>query len=150
MLIEPADHALGRSRGGLGTKIHQLSDGNGRPMVLLIGPGHAGDSPMFPVVMRSLSVPRLGPGRPRTRLRAVLGDKDYSSKANRALLRARGIEAVIAEPDCSPATPHHAGRARVSGQLATGPRILWRRRGVSSRVPHMYASTGFMKPWSLR
>src|SRR5262245_58321226 len=26
---EPADHALGRSRGGFGTKLHLVSDGNG-------------------------------------------------------------------------------------------------------------------------
>ena len=44
-------------------------------------------------------MPRIGPGRARTRPGAVLGDKAYSSKANRALLRSRGIEAVIAEPD---------------------------------------------------
>lgn len=33
---EPADHAIGRSRGGLTTKIHALVDGNGRPLVLLV------------------------------------------------------------------------------------------------------------------
>nr|WP_280923650.1 IS5 family transposase [Rhodococcus sp. PvR099] len=99
MRTEPADHALGRSRGGLGTKIHQLSDGNGRPLVLLIGPGQAGDSPVFPLLMKELSMPRIGPGRARTRPNAVLGDKAYSSKTNRTLLHARGIEAVIAEPD---------------------------------------------------
>ncbi|WP_420030257.1 IS5 family transposase [Rhodococcus maanshanensis] len=96
---EPTDHALGRSRGGLGTKIHQLSDGKGWPLVLLIGPGQAGDSPVFPLLMKELSVPRLGLGRPRTRPEAVLGDKAYSLKVNRTLLRTRGIEAVIAEPD---------------------------------------------------
>ena len=54
LLAEPADHALGRSRGGLSTKIHQLADGHGRPLVLLIGPGQAGDAPMFPHVMAHL------------------------------------------------------------------------------------------------
>ena len=54
---------------------------------------------MFPILMDALSVRRLGRGRPRTRPDAVLGDKAYSSKSNRALLRSRGIEAVIAEPD---------------------------------------------------
>lgn len=96
---EPADHAVGRSPGGLGTKIHQLSDGNGRPLVLLIGPGQARDSPVFPLLMKELSVARIGPGRARTRPDAVLGDKAYSSKANRAHLRSRGIEAVISEPN---------------------------------------------------
>jgi hypothetical protein len=31
---EPTDHALGRSRGGVSTKIHQLVDGRGRPLVI--------------------------------------------------------------------------------------------------------------------
>ncbi|BCN58356.1 transposase [Prescottella equi] len=53
---------------------------------------------MFPILMNALSVPRVVRGRPRIRLDAVPGNKAYSSKANRAL-RARGIEAVIAEPD---------------------------------------------------
>jgi hypothetical protein len=29
---EPADHALGRSRGGFSTKIHVLCDGHGHPL----------------------------------------------------------------------------------------------------------------------
>ncbi len=36
-------------------------------------------------------------GRPRTRPDAVAGDKAYSSRANRAHLRQRGIKAVIPE-----------------------------------------------------
>ena len=31
----------------MSTKIHQLVDGNGLPLVALITPGPAGDSPMF-------------------------------------------------------------------------------------------------------
>lgn len=38
-------------------------------------------------------------GRPRTRPDAVRGDKAYSSRAIRSHLRARGIKAVIPEPD---------------------------------------------------
>ena len=44
---EPLDHALGRSRGGLSTKIHQLVDGRGRPLVIGVTAGQAGDSPML-------------------------------------------------------------------------------------------------------
>jgi transposase len=40
-------------------------------------------------------VPRTGPGRPRTRPNRVLADRAYSSKANRDLLRRRGIRATI-------------------------------------------------------
>jgi len=81
----------------LTTKIHQLCDGQGLPLVVLIGPGQAHDSPMFEVLMARLRVPRAGRGRPRTRPQAVLGDRAYSSRANRAHLRARGICAVIPE-----------------------------------------------------
>lgn len=95
---EPADHGLGRSRGGLSTKIHHLCDGHGLPLVVLVGPGHAHDSPMFQPLMDQLRVPRPGPGRPRTRPTAVLGDKAYSSRATRAHLRSRGISVVIPEP----------------------------------------------------
>jgi putative transposase len=53
---------------------------------------------MFPVLLEHLRVVRAGRGRPRTRPDRVRGDKAYSSRANRALLRRRGIKAVIAEP----------------------------------------------------
>jgi transposase len=98
LFAEPPDHAIGRSRGGLSTKIHHACDGKGRPLAMILGPGQGGDSPMFPVVMEAVRVPRLGGGRARTRPDAVMGDKAYSSRANRALLRGRGIKAVIPEP----------------------------------------------------
>ncbi|WP_347125461.1 IS5 family transposase [Microbacterium sp. SY138] len=98
LMLEPPDHGIGRSRGGLSTKIHQLVDGNGLPLVTLITPGQAGDSPMFLPLMAQLRVAR-EKGRTRTRPDAVLGDKAYSSRAIRGHLRARGIKAVIPEPD---------------------------------------------------
>lgn len=75
-----------------------MCDGKGRPIVLLVGPGQAHDSPMFSLLLDGIHVPRLGSGRPRTRPDRVLADKAYSSRGNRALLRSRGITAVIAEP----------------------------------------------------
>ncbi|WP_155947526.1 IS5 family transposase [Microbacterium marinum] len=95
---EPPDHGIGRSRGGLSTKIHQLVDGNGLPLVTLITPGQAGDSPMFLPLMAQLRVGR-DVGRPRTRPDSVRADKAYSSRAIRGHLRSRGIRAVIPEPD---------------------------------------------------
>jgi len=59
---------------------------------------------MFPLLLEALSVPRAGPGRPRTRPERVLGDKAYSSKGNRQLLRSRRITAVIPEPATRSAT----------------------------------------------
>ncbi len=53
---------------------------------------------MLKFLLADLAVDRLGPGRPRTRPDAVLGDKAYSSRANRDLLRSRGIKTVIPQP----------------------------------------------------
>jgi len=49
-------------------------------------------------LLQHLRVTRCGPGRPRTTPDAVLGDKAYSARAHRRLLRSRGITAVIPEP----------------------------------------------------
>ncbi len=73
-------------------------DGTGLPLVTLLTPGQAGDSPMFAPLMSHLRVGR-PVGRPRTRPDAVRADKAYSSRAIRAHLRTRGIKAVIPEPD---------------------------------------------------
>lgn len=53
---------------------------------------------MLPRLLEQLRVARRGPGRPRTTPTALRGDKAYSSRGHRALLRARGIIAVIPEP----------------------------------------------------
>ena len=58
-------------------------------------PGQHGDCPQFIPLMDQLAIGRQGKGRPRTRPAAALGDKAYSSAANRAYLRKRGIKAVI-------------------------------------------------------
>ena len=81
----------------MSTKIHQLVDGNGLPLVTVITPGQAGDSPMLLPMLEQLQVAR-PVGRPRTRPDAVRGDKAYSSRAIRKHLRGRGIKAVIPEP----------------------------------------------------
>lgn len=112
--VEPADHAIGRSRGGLSTKIHHLVDGRGLPLVVLVGAGQAGDSPMFPILMEHLRVTRRGPGRPRSRPDRVRADKAYSSRAIRAHLRERGIIAVIPEP--SDQRGHRARRGSRGGR----------------------------------
>ena len=44
---EPPDHALGRSRGGLTTKVHALSDLTCTPVLALLTAGQAGDNPML-------------------------------------------------------------------------------------------------------
>jgi transposase len=92
---EPPDHALGRYRGGWTTKIHLACEQGGRPLAALLTAGQRGDSPQFIPVLEAIRVPRLGPGRPRTRPDRALADKAYSSRANRAYLRRRKIAATI-------------------------------------------------------
>ena len=93
--VEPDDHALGRSRGGRTTKVHLACEQGRKALSLLLTAGQRGDSPQFVPVLRRVRVPRLGPGRPRTRPDRVLADKAYASRFNRAWLRRRGIRATI-------------------------------------------------------
>ena len=97
MAAEPADHGLGRSRGGLSAKIHLACEQRQKPLSILITAGQRGDSPQFQAVVDRIRVPRLGPGRPRTRPDRVLADKAYGSRANRAYLRRRAIACTIPE-----------------------------------------------------
>jgi len=94
---EPGDHGLGRSRGGLTTKVHLACEQGQKPLSVVITAGQRGDSPQFQAVLERIAVPRPGRGRPRTRPRRVLGDKAYGSAANRAYLRRRGIRCTIPE-----------------------------------------------------
>ncbi|MEE1619321.1 IS5 family transposase [Brachybacterium sp. J153] len=127
---EPPDHAVGRSRGGLSTKIHQLVDGHGLPLVALLTAGQARDSPMFLPLMAHLRVAR-PLGRPRTRPDAVRGDKAYSSRAIRGHLRSRGIKAVIPEP--SDQQGHRKRRGSRGGRPVGLDAADYRNRNVIER-----------------
>ncbi|MFF4054156.1 IS5 family transposase [Streptomyces chartreusis] len=89
------DHGLGRSRGGLTTKLHLAVEQGQKPMSIVITAGQRGDSPQFEVVLNKVRVPRLGPGRPRTRPDRVRADRAYASRKNRGYLRRRGIRCTI-------------------------------------------------------
>ncbi|MCP9211480.1 IS5 family transposase [Streptomyces sp. NEAU-Y11] len=93
--IEPDDHGLGRSRGGLTTKLHLAVEQGQRPMSHVITAGQRGDSPQFEPVLKKVRVARPGSGRPRTRPDRVRADKAYASRKNRAYLRRRGIRCTI-------------------------------------------------------
>ncbi len=94
---EPDDHALGRSRGGNGTKFHLASDANGVPLAVEVSAGQAHESKSFVDVLDAVRIPGLGPGRPRKRPSAIAGDKGYSYEWIRDWLRVRGVERVIAQ-----------------------------------------------------
>jgi transposase len=128
---EPGDYALGRSRGGLSTKIHAAVDGRGRPLVILLTPGQAGDAPMMLPLLAGLRVGR-PLGRPRTRPDRVLADKAYSLRAIRAHLRARGIGSVIPVPDDQKA--HRRRRGSSGGRAVSYDKNAYRGRIVIERA----------------
>ncbi|MFF9914834.1 IS5 family transposase [Streptomyces sp. NPDC013457] len=92
------NHGLGRSRGGLTSKIHLAVEQGQKPLSVVITAGQRGDSPQFEPVLEAIRVPRLGLGRPRKRPDRVRADRAYDSRSNRSYLRRRGIRATIPVP----------------------------------------------------
>lgn len=123
---EPADHGLGRSRGGLTTKLHLACEQDRKPLSVVITAGQRGDSPQFEAVLEQIRVPRQGPGRPRTRPDRVLADKAYSSKSNRAYLRRRGIKATI--PDKKDQAANRRTKGPKGGRPPTFDPQLYKQR----------------------
>ncbi|WP_406351337.1 IS5 family transposase [Streptomyces sp. NBC_01635] len=128
---EPDDQALGRSRGGLTTKIHLACDGRGRPLALLITPGQRHDGVCAQPLLNGIRVPRLGPGRPRCRPDHVIADKAYSSRGFRAYLRRRGIGHTI--PEKSDQQRHRHNRGRQGGRPPAFDRGTYSRRNTVER-----------------
>lgn len=113
--MEPAHHGLGRSRGGLTTKLHLAVEQRQKPMSIVITPGQWGDSPQFQTVLGRIRVPRpSGRGRPRSRPDVVRADKAYSSRGNRSYLRRRGIRATI--PIKADQAAHRLKKGRAGGR----------------------------------
>jgi len=126
-----AGQALGRSRGGLTTKVHLACDGRGLPLAVLVTPGNVNDSAAFGTVLNAVRVPRTGAGRPRRRPDAVVADKAYSSRAIRESLRRRGIRAVI--PERADQKVNRVRRGRAGGRPPAFDRDLYKARNVVER-----------------
>ncbi|WP_165960226.1 transposase [Actinocrispum wychmicini] len=107
---------LGRSPGGLSTKIHLAVDGRGLPTRAIVTPGQAGDNPQLPSLLdgirvrrrwsrsawstgrtRCPAVSRVGPGHLRTRPDTVVADKAYPHPSTRRALRERGFRFTCPE-----------------------------------------------------
>jgi transposase len=97
-VAHPPEEALGRSRGGLTTKLHLACDGRGRPLAVVLTPGQRHESTQLVAVLDAIRVPRPGGrGRPRKRPDHLIADRGYSYPACRRLLRRRGIPHTIPE-----------------------------------------------------
>jgi transposase len=75
---------MGRSRGGLNTKLHALVNENGLPLRFHLTPGQAHDAPAAKVLLSNLR-----PGQ------QVLADKAYDADWIRTLIWEQGAQAVI-------------------------------------------------------
>jgi len=74
---------MGRTKGGLNTKVHAAVDKKGNPEVLILGPGQEADISMAQEVVSSMDLEKL------------VADKGYDSNAFRAWLHERGIAVCI-------------------------------------------------------
>ncbi|MFD0287785.1 IS5 family transposase [Streptomyces lutosisoli] len=122
---------LGRSRGGLTSKIHLACDSVGRPLAFTLTGGNTNDCTQFTAVMEAIRVPRIGPGRPRTRPAHVLGDKGYSSRAIRTWLRRHGIGHTI--PERADQVRNRLRRGSRGGRPPAFDKQLYKRRNVVER-----------------
>ena len=74
---------MGKSRGGLSTKIHAAVDALGNPIRLLLTPGQASEYGQAEALIEGFA------------FEAVLADKGYDSDAFVEVIQRRGAEAII-------------------------------------------------------
>jgi transposase len=86
---EPGDHALGRSQGGFGTKLHLTCDGQGTPIAAAVGPGPGHET------QQAIPLPGEATARPGQPAKAA-GGEGCSAGWLREWPREHGIEPVIA------------------------------------------------------
>jgi len=123
---EPDDHGLGRSRGGLTSKVHLACGQRQKPLSIVITGGQRGGGPQFRAVLEHIRVPRPGRGHPRTRPDRVLADKAYNSQANRAYLRRRKIACTI--PEKADHVRNRRNKGRSGGRPPTFDSELYKQR----------------------
>src|SRR5262249_45080579 len=111
---EPDDHALGRSQGGFGTKLHLICDGEGTPMAVTVSPGQEHETQQFVPLLEEATAWREQPEK-------VAGDKGYSADWIRDWLQERGIKAVI---------PY---KSNEKGRKKRFDRTSYRRRNIIER-----------------
>jgi len=122
---------LGRSRGGLTTKVHLECDGKCRPLSLVLSEGQRDDSNFLEAVLDAVRVPRAGRGRPRKRCGKAHLDKGYSHKKCRRALRRRGVRHLIPERDDQIAGRKKKGRS--GGRPVVFDKAAYARRNVVER-----------------
>jgi len=93
--------------------------------------GQAGDNPQLVPLLDGIGVPRVGPGRPRTRPEVVLADKAYSHPSTRQAMRHRRIRFTCPERDDQIA--HRKAKGSSGGRPPTFDSQLYKHRNVVER-----------------
>ena len=119
---------MGRTRGGLCTKVHLCCDGKGRPLSVIVTPGQRNDGTQLFGVLDAIRVPRAGRGRPRKRPEHLLADRGYGKGLYRRTLRARSIPHTIPER-----SDHRRRREGRPGRPLGFDAELYARRNVVER-----------------
>jgi transposase len=110
-----------------------VCDGRGRDLATRLTPGQDADTSELVALVDQVRVARPGGrGRPRKRLGHLTGDKAYSSRANRAALRARRIPHTIPERDDQKA--NRARRGRRGGRPPVFARDRYKDRNQVERL----------------
>ncbi|OLT29804.1 IS5 family transposase [Nocardiopsis sp. CNR-923] len=87
---------------------------------------------VLPVLVGLVRVNRPGPGRPRSRLDGLAGDRAYSSKANRRILRTRRTRCTI--PERGDQKANRRRRGSTGGRPPDFDREAYRRRNRVERL----------------
>ena len=115
--------AIGRTKGGLNSRLHMLGDGKGRPLNFFLSPGQMADSRGALVLLSHLPATRRFPG-----------DKAYDADRLRDDLESRGIRPCI-PPGKKRRKParydKHLHRKRYRIENASGRLKDW--RGIATR-----------------
>lgn len=124
---------MGRSRGGLSTKIHLMSDPDCRPLVHVTTAGQRHDSLAFAPLMKRLKVARRRrPDRPRTLPDRLLADKAYSNAKIRGELRRRRVKTTI--PEKSDQLKRRAAKGSAGGRPPTFDAESYKDRNTVERT----------------
>ncbi len=108
---------MGRTKGGLNSKLHAICDGRGRPLVMLLSEGQMSDYKCAALMLPALP-----------KAKELLADKGYDADWFRAALAERGIAA------CIPSNPIERSRSPIDA-------VLYKQR---HKIENMF---GRLKDW---
>jgi transposase len=122
---EPPDHALGRSRGGITSKIHILCDRLGHPLHFHLTAGQTHESTVLDALLIGADAHLIdGQGEPVAWPIALVGDKGYRADWIDEYLLSLGIQPVI---------PSKANQDRNARPVAFD-RVAYRNRNIVERL----------------